>query len=91
MKQNEYANGLVLKVTNILVILILERSLHILYLLKEKKETYHWKTLFSLTRIKRKRLPSKEKLKLVTDNNSGKEENIYRFSSDYYGQFRVMS
>ena len=40
---------------------------------------------------KKERLPSKEKLKLVTDNNSGKEENIYRFSSDYYGQFRVMS
>ena len=53
---------------HISVVPILERSLHIFYLLKEKKEMYHRKTLFSLTMIKAKILPSKENLKLLTDN-----------------------
>ena len=54
LTQNEYVNELSLKVTNISVVLILERSLNILYVVKEQKETYH-RTLFSLTRIKAKR------------------------------------
>ena len=55
LKHNKYINELSLNVTNILVVLIRKRNLHILYLLKEKKETYHRKTLFSLTGIKAKR------------------------------------
>ena len=50
LKQNEYVHGLSLKVRNISIVLILGRSLHISYLLKEKKETYH-----RMTRIKAKR------------------------------------
>ena len=54
LTQNEYVNELSLQVTNISVVLILERSLNILYVVKEQKETYH-RTLFSLMRIKAKR------------------------------------
>ena len=56
MKQNEYVNGLSLKVRNISVVLKLQRSLHIFYLLKENKDQ------------RKEILPSKEKFKLVTDN-----------------------
>ena len=56
MKQSEYVNGLSLKVRNISVVLKLQRSLHIFYLLKENKDQ------------RKEILPSKEKFKLVTDN-----------------------
>ena len=44
-----------LKVTIITIGLVLQRDLHISHLLKEKKKTYHRKTLSSLTRINAKR------------------------------------
>ena len=56
LKQKGHVNELSLNVTNLSVVLVLELSLHILYLLNEKKETYRRrKTLFSLMRIKVKR------------------------------------
>ena len=56
LKQKGHVNELSLNVTNLSVVLVLELSLHILYILNEKKETYHRrKTLFSLMRIKAKR------------------------------------
>ena len=47
-----YVKGLSLKVTNISVVLVLARGLHMLYSLNEKKETCHRSALFSLMRIK---------------------------------------
>ena len=81
LKQNKYVNGFSLKVTHISVVLILQRSLHILLLLKEKNETYHRKSkdivLFNENQSK-EILPSKEKLKLMTDNRQqGKRNKSY--------------
>ena len=75
LKQNEYVNGLSLKVTNTLVVLILQRSLHILYLVKEKKETVPSKDIVFFNEDQSKEiLPSKEKLKLVTDNRQQRKK-----------------
>ena len=69
MKQNGYVRGLSSKVTSISVVLVLERGLHILHLLQERKETFHRRTFFSFMRIQAKRNYHKKKqLKLVTDN-----------------------
>ena len=68
LKQYKYVCGLSLKVISISAVLVLARP-HILFFLKEKKETYHRRTLFSLMRIKVKRNYHKKRpLKLVTDN-----------------------
>ena len=64
LKQKEYVNGLSLKVTDILVMLLLQRSQHIFYLLEEKNEMYHRKTLSSLMRSRWRDITIKGKVEV---------------------------